>query len=227
MFDLGTVVHSALDDADWLGIRIDGFGDEESGLGDSELQTPFGFTSRPVDRDDNGGCDVLYAHAGNSESFAWIGTDRRYSAKCPELSQGSSVVWNSAGQYVLLDVAAETTTIKVPVGNAFHVIEIGKYGTVPSISITHADGKTSVVMRNEEMIVTCPKVHVNSPNVLLGSAPGKQVACVGDLVSVAIPAMANGAGPVLPVNPLAATPSGGVQGVGQIISGRSGVTAGP
>jgi len=141
LFDIGTVVHTAYDDEGWLGVRIDGFGEEDAGLGDSELQTPFGFTSRPVDQTAEGGCDATYAHAGNSESFAWFGTDRRYSAKCPPLYQGSSAHWASDGQFLLLDTEKHTTTLYVPRGNLAHVVTVGEDANAQAvINLQHQNG---------------------------------------------------------------------------------------
>lgn len=141
MFDLGTAVHTAYDDEGWIGVRLDGYGEEESGMGDSELQTQFGFTSRPIDRDEAGGCDILYAHAGNSESFVWFGTDRRYTSKCPPLFQGSSAQWNSHGQFSLLDTEKDTYTLYVPMGSEAHVVTVGKDANGQKvISFQHSNG---------------------------------------------------------------------------------------
>jgi hypothetical protein len=215
MFDLGTVVHSALDDAGWLGIRIDGFGDEESGLGDSELQTPFGFTSRPVDRDDNGGCDVLYAHAGNSESFAWIGTDRRYSAKCPPLYQGSSAHWSSTGQFLLLDTEKHTATLYVPRGSVAHVVTVGEDSAgKPTIALQHSnasyitlndDGVTVRGVGNAFINVNGTKVALNgevttTASMTVGGVAAQPVpnstAFAAGIASIASPITAKAGAPV-------------------------------
>lgn len=149
MFDLGTAVHTAYDDEGWIGVRLDGYGEEESGMGDSELQTQFGFTSRPVDRDDAGGCDILYAHAGNSESFAWLGTDRRYTNKCPPLFQGSSAQWNSHGGFFLLDTEQDTATLYVPMGNEAHVVTVGVDANAEKvISLQHSNGSYITVNKD-------------------------------------------------------------------------------
>jgi hypothetical protein len=153
MFDLGTVVHTAYDDAGWIGVRVDGFGEEESGLGDSELQTQFGFTSRPVDRDANGGCETLYSHSGNSESFAYLGKDARYIAKCPPLTQGSSVHWNSSGAFHLLDATEETSTLYIPVGGKAHTITVGKDSNGSStIDLLHTSG-ASITITDTDIVI--------------------------------------------------------------------------
>lgn len=72
-------------------------------------------------------------------------------------------------------------------------------------------------------------VFIESPDVRLGSAPGRPVACVGDLVAVSVPQLISAApgSPCVPVPPTAITPTGGYTAAGQIISGRSSVKAGP
>lgn len=142
-FDLGTIAHTAYDDAGWIGVRILGYApeDTEPGLGDSELQTQFGFTSRPVDRNSAGGCETLYASAGNSESFAFLGKDARYTAKCPPLYQGSSAHWASDGQYILLDTEKHTSTWYVLRGSVAHVITVGEDADGnATIALQHSNG---------------------------------------------------------------------------------------
>jgi hypothetical protein len=142
VMDLGVVVHSAYDDEGWIGVRVDGFGGDDSGLGDSELQTPFGFTSRPVDRAKNGiGCEVLYAHSGNSESFAWFGKDPRYTDKCPPLFQGSSAQWASNGSFGLLDTESNSYKLYVPRGSSAHSVTVGQADDgVDLIEFRHSSG---------------------------------------------------------------------------------------
>jgi len=142
MFDVGSVVTTDKDDYGWYGVRVGGYGGPDSGLGDAELQTQFGFTSRPVDRGADGiGCDVLYAHAGNSETFAWFGRDARYVEKCPPLSQGSSVHWNSAGAFHLLDAVDNTSMLYVPRGSSAHSVTVGQASDgVDLIEFRHSSG---------------------------------------------------------------------------------------
>jgi hypothetical protein len=142
-FDLGTIAHTAYDDTGWIGVRIQGYASTESdaGLGDAELQTQFGFTPRPVDRDTAGGCESLYASAGNSESFAFLGKDARYTAKCPPLYQGSSAHWAADGQFILLDTEKHTSTWYVLRGSVAHAITVGEDANGNStISLQHSNG---------------------------------------------------------------------------------------
>jgi hypothetical protein len=70
---------------------------------------------------------------------------------------------------------------------------------------------------------------VQSPDVRIGSAPGRKVACIGDMVSgsikatVALPSVQ----PLLPAPGATPTPSGGVPFTAKIISGVNSVKAGP
>jgi hypothetical protein len=142
MFDIGSVVTVAVDDSGWYGVRIGGYGGPESGLGDAELQCAYGFASRPVDRGSDGiGCDVLYAHAGNSETFAWFGRDARHIDKCPPLSQGSCASWNSAGAFHLLDVESNSSMLYVPRGSSAHTVTVGQASDgVDLIEFRHSSG---------------------------------------------------------------------------------------
>jgi len=154
-FDIGTIAHTAYDDAGWIGVRMQGYAETESdaGLGDSELQTQFGFTSRPLDRTSAGGCESLYASAGNSESFAFLGKDARFTAKCPPLTQGSSTQWNSAGSFHLLDTDFETATLYVPVGAEAHVFTVGKDSNGNNtIDLLHSSGASLTITDTDILI---------------------------------------------------------------------------
>lgn len=142
LFDVGTVATVALDDFGWYGVRVGGYGGPESGLGDAELQCAYGFASRPVDRGEDGkGCDVLYAHAGNSETFAWFGRDARYVDKCPPLTQGSSAQWNHKGAFVLLDSEIDSLVAYIPRGSSAHALTIGgDADNADLIDLRHASG---------------------------------------------------------------------------------------
>ena len=73
------------------------------------------------------------------------------------------------------------------------------------------------------------KIYHSGPEVLLGTAAGRRVACVGDLVAVTVPQLLSAApgAPCVPVPPTAVTPTGGYVAAGQIISGAATVKAGP
>lgn len=104
---VGSVTLCAPDETGWYCVQIDGLG--EGGCGAwFETQPTFGFASRPVDRDASGSCNVLYSFDGS----AWVGHDRRYTAKCPTLTQGSSVHWCADGSCVLLDAVAHEVEIR-------------------------------------------------------------------------------------------------------------------
>lgn len=73
-------------------------------------------------------------------------------------------------------------------------------------------------------IKTTGPVIIDSPDVRLTDEAARPLARVGDLVSGSIAAQ-NGSGPIVPVPPAVATPTGGVPFVGKIISGQVKATA--
>lgn len=236
-FQLGTSVAIAYGEGGFLGVQTDGFG-ENSGVHGRDVIGQFGLIGRPLDASEGKGALTLFADEG-AEGFAWVGYDCRDAEKWPELSSGSVALVNSKGAWIWLDYEKETIEIKVPMddGENTHVVTIGKdESSVRTIKLTHSDGMT-VTMRSDgikaatkddatviemttsKIEVKGPTVHVNSPNVLLGEAPGAPVARVGDIVSVAVPAMIAGIYPVIPLPPGLPTSAGGVLAMGQIISG--------
>lgn len=234
--DYDVAVVTAQGDDGWYGVQTKGFGEDEAGLGYSSLQAPFGFAARPLDatiKSDGTptGCFVFRAEPGHAGDFAWFGHDPRVTDKCPQVTRGSSAQWNAKGAYVLLEYEDDTCKINVPAtGGGNYVLTMGKNELGEQVvSLEHANTAASVKMTATQITVKAPTVHVDSPNVLLGSAPGKQVACVGDLVSVVVPQLLCAApgSPAVPVPPTAITSTGGTMGIGQIISGRSGCRAGP
>jgi hypothetical protein len=234
--DYDVLVVSAPTDDGWYGVQEKGFGGDKAGLGYLNFQPPFGFVSRPLDAtiETDGtpvGCTQFIARLGRAGGFSWLGHDPRYTDKCPPVTRGSSAQWNAKGAYVLLEHEDDTCKINIPAtGGGNYVLTMGKNGSGEQvISLEHANSATLIKMTATQVTITSPTVHVNSPNVLLGSAPGKQVACVGDLVSVVVPMLncVSLGAPVVPVPPTAVTTTGGTMAIGQIISGRSGCRAGP
>ena len=72
-------------------------------------------------------------------------------------------------------------------------------------------------------------VTIDAPEVRLGTAAGRQVACVGDLVAVAVPPLttAPGGGIVFPVGIPTPPSAPTISAAGQLISGAATVKAGP
>lgn len=120
--------------------------------------------------------------------------------------------------------ATPDPTIRVKDGSTYRFVM--KNGANLNLSVEgagtvtiEAKGNAQVVIQGEAQVI------VNSPDVRLGAAPGQRVARIGDLVAVSIPPMVVvGFGPVVPLTGIP-TPSGGVSGSGQIISGASSVKA--
>jgi hypothetical protein len=174
------------------------------------------------------GAETLAARMGDRLTpFTW--RDLRLNKIFPAPQPGTIALVGYGGGYLSLDdtPAKETElTLRVPYSSGReHVIVLDP--NLNTLTITHGDG-ASVTMTTDQVTVSAPAtVHVNAPTVLLGSSPGNPVACVADLVSVAVPAMTCNGVPVIPVNPLLVTAAAppGIMAVGQIISGRGGVQA--
>lgn len=214
---VGTALAVAEDENGMLGVQVDGFGDNPTGHGRYHIGI-YGLISKPLPADKNGyGPGVLYGDEG-AEGFAWLGVDPRDLDKTPVLSLGSSGLVNSRGSYIAQDYDTETTTIvgKRANGTKQHKITIGEAQDGSDVITIEHWGGTKIVMTDDEITVNAPTVHVNSPNVRLGSSPGKALARVGDGVSVTISAAAIAA-MVVPGAPPALT------AIGKILSGASGI----
>jgi hypothetical protein len=134
-FRMGVIATSASDEKQWYGLNFVGFGDAP-GLSSKEYQPHFGFAARPVDADADGvGCNGLFTNSGG---FSWLAHDPRYNAKCPELSQGSSVHWCADGSHVLLDAVTGEITVKHFAGTKIVI-------TATGITITGAGGTLDYV----------------------------------------------------------------------------------
>ena len=167
-WDLGIATLSEYDDSGFLGVQVDVFGEEASGMPPFDLEHQFGFASRPRDPDkspDNPtvsvGCQVLHAWDGD-DVHAWLGSDPRYrpgsiaaGVLLPELSKGSSIQYNSAGMFSLLDVEDGWTEYigmdpdADGIPTTAHVIAAGKDDTGKKhISFVHAEGHSFVLMED-------------------------------------------------------------------------------
>lgn len=216
----GPIATVAADENGWFGAHFVGFGD--SALRQVEWQTPYGCGALPVDGTETEACNGFFSLDGE---FAWLGHDARYSSKCPLTHGGDAALWTYRGQHLYLDTDSYTCTLTAPLSDGkSHLIQVGVVAGERVINILHADGVTKIEITPTTVTVSGSTIHVNAANVLLGTAPGRQVATVGDLVSVSVPPMANSGGLVVPVG-VPPTAVGGVPALGQIISGRAGVLA--
>ena len=234
-WELTTAVTSEYDDAGFIGVQPAAFGTnggKNSGIGFYQQVLPLGYYARPIDRDKSGIGSLMFTATEGGKGFSWCVSDPRTS-KLPKISPGSRLWFADDGTYIRMEYSSHTTTINVEYGDGSdrrHVITIGKDGSGnPVILHKHGDGKSKIEISSEKIEVTSPTVHVNATNTLLGAAPGRAVACVGDLVAVAVPQLvATGPGvyPVTSVPPTLMTETGGISAIGQIISGEDSVRAG-
>lgn len=70
-----------------------------STLGAIEVSHPYGFASRPVDKDADGACGAYYAVDG-AQGFAWLANDGRIQSKLPEMLPGESFQYGVTGCFV-------------------------------------------------------------------------------------------------------------------------------
>lgn len=102
IFDLYKVNATSIDDAGFIGIQPDWYGEE--GGPEAENATPYGFWSRPLDPDVDGegsianGASVLVAREGG-KALAFPLSDPRITEKLPPLKKGESVQYGPAANF--------------------------------------------------------------------------------------------------------------------------------
>jgi hypothetical protein len=138
--DLGRVLLSEYDADGFIGIGLDGYGEEQSGLGTLEAHHPFGFAGRPLDPDSEEGlgATVLRFDDDNGAFVMALG-DPRITKLLPQMAKGSSIQYGgtaAALAYALVDGADGSWTVHVPSGAAKARIE---HAGGVSIEITPAE----------------------------------------------------------------------------------------
>ncbi len=98
---LGTATWSGIDPVNGFhAVQVDGLG--EPGVKADQLYHPYGFLSRPLDREPKTGrgCSVFWYSKGSSERLAWLANDPRVQALLPEILPGESFQYGAKGQFV-------------------------------------------------------------------------------------------------------------------------------
>jgi len=154
---LGMCVVSEYDDDGFIGIQVDAFGENESGMDPFEALHPYGFEGRPLDRADSlEGSQAFYWRDGPEGHVMALG-DGRGPQNLPQLSLGSSRQYNSAGAFLLLDTDAETLTAYTPYsgGSKAHVFTMGLdsngkdyVGLVQALGLALTMLEKSLVLKN-------------------------------------------------------------------------------
>jgi len=160
-FDLGVSVLTTYDADGFLGLQIDGYGEENSGLQPYELHAPYGFLARPLDPELDGGgqpiagkgCQVLFALEGG-RAHAWALGDPRVLKKLPPLQKGGSIQFGATGAFSLIDGQTGSQTTYIPYGfdsngenptkSMSVAINVDNAGQ-EFISIVHGDGQAIVL----------------------------------------------------------------------------------
>jgi hypothetical protein len=141
-FDIGLSVASIYDADGFLGVQVDAYGEQQSGVRDYELHAPFGFLSRPLDPSTDaqaqpvatGACQVLYAMEGG-RGHAWLSNDPRVIPLLPKLDKGGSIQYcatlgsfakfSGTGAYQVQVASGQTITLQTLGGVA---VTIGPTG---------------------------------------------------------------------------------------------------
>lgn len=127
------------------------------------------------------------------------------------------------GRLVLEDAANDKTRLRLVVPNGDDTWEMVYDPDTSTMTMT-LGGDVQVRATTGQLTLKAPVIHLDSDDIR-NKGGSKAMACVGDLVAVTVTPMQAGPYPCIPitVDPLTAVPPIAAPGVGQIISGRSGV----
>lgn len=186
-FDIGIAKLTTYDDDKFLGVQIDAFGEEKSGVVPYEAHSPHGFISRCHDGDDAGSCTVLYAmEAGRGH--AWIMGDPRIIPLLPPINKGGAAVYGGklkAPSFFFIDgdtnsqtfyvpykidadgVAAKSMTIEINVDNEGEESISIVHGSGAAFIIMESDGEVSVTLKNQ---AGDAYIEVNDKGIILNGA---------------------------------------------------------
>lgn len=189
-WDMGVARLSEYDGNGFLGVQVDVYGEDASGMPEWGLEHAFGFASRPRDPEKSPtnpdifvGCQVLHAWDGN-EVHAWLASDPRYrpgalgGALIPQLSRGSSMVYDAAGDFSVLDVDKGWTLYvgldrdAGGVPTAAHVLAAGVDDNLRKhVSLVHAGGMSIVMLEGGTIAISnatnTVSIVVDDSNIIL------------------------------------------------------------
>jgi hypothetical protein len=185
-WDMGLGVLSEVDSDGFVGIQVDAYGEEDSGVETYEAHLPLGLYARPLDpeKDPNGealpagSATVLYAHEGG-RGHAFPMGDPRAIRKLPKLRKGGAVFYAPAsGGYVLWDgkdpngVQREgSLVIGVPYGSKAHTIQCGvREDGKEYVRIQHGEGNSVELLPDGSTLVKSKGgsyVHVTDDQIVV------------------------------------------------------------
>lgn len=151
MFDVYKTTLSKYDENGFIGVQLE----LDGGDGPlAELHHPFGFSSRPLDPDDDGDCSA-YGFQTGDEYHALLGYDRRIIPKIPQLPKGSSCQYSATGSYHMIQGDTGTATIYVPYANNTKTLTIQCNAETEAISIIQGDG-SAVIVSSDGVTIRSP-----------------------------------------------------------------------
>lgn len=185
--EISLVVTSGKDQNGWYGVQVEGYGGKDSGASPLEMQSPFGFTSWPLDADIDpdgnvsAGCHAVTLRRGRADGVAVLGHDPRFSDKCPPGSKGSSALWNARGDNWLIDYAEKRATLYVSTedGSSAHAWTIGRDPNGDQVINLQHSGGGFILLKNASSQLRGPgsayvdvkanEVNLNGNSKVLGS----------------------------------------------------------
>jgi len=179
------------------------------------------------ERDSDGEWVHVDLGGGNTTRAQWVtpgGDD------CPPQAGDSVALIPNAGKGTYQAIASTDATTKEASEGGKRLYARDENGLVVGSQWIKTDG--TIVSSNANAQVEISPAGIMSvlcPEVRLGTAAGRRVACLGDAVVVAVPVLnsASPGSPVVPVPPTAANPDGTTVAVGRIVSAVQSVKAGP
>lgn len=165
-WEYGSVQLSEYDSDGFLGIQIDAYGEQQSGMQSFEAVHPHGFQSRPRDPDIEGQDSALYYYQGD-QAFVLPLHDARAinDGQVPELTKGSSVQYAHRAKgkgfsYDRHDGETGTKEIRVKYDGGEHVITIPGDGDTISID---TPGKLTANVTGDVSVTTSGSLKASAP----------------------------------------------------------------
>lgn len=212
-WDLGLSMLSTVDKDGFIGIQVDAYGEEDSGVEPYESLFPLGFYARPLDpsKDDTGApdpknaCTILYAMEGG-QGHAFPMGDPRLAKYLPKLKKGGAMwacpipgagymLWDGrdpngkrrAGSFTLgVRYAGKTALIAVDVGTPGEEFIRFAHGEGNSIEL-RADGSIVIMTKSGETWVSIKddQIVLNGDTQAQGSMSVGDAAAAQPVVSLA------------------------------------------
>ncbi len=154
-YDLGTSQLTEYDEDNFLGVHVDGYG-ENGSLGPMECHHPYGFLGRPRDPDSDGRGALVQFWLEGDKGYAIALEDVRIASLFPVAKKGGSLQYAATGSFHEIDGTDGTHTIYVPysfvgtVPSKAHLIQVGlDPNGKPVVNILSGEGPRVTILEKE------------------------------------------------------------------------------